>query len=75
MSYIHQPRIIALEIMLSSDLDVEEKANCGIQSGLHCLLRYLNRNIPHFIEIMNSSPLKYVILYLFNMYDIMHQNR
>ena len=52
MSYIHQPRIIAPEIMLSCDWAVEEKEYCGIQSGLHCLLRYLNRNIPHFIEIM-----------------------
>ena len=73
MSYIHKPRIIAPEIMLSCDKAVEEKEYCEIQSGLHCLLRYLNRNIPHFIEIMTGSPLKYMILYLFNMYDIMHQ--
>ena len=58
MSYIHQPRIIAPEIMLSCDWAVEEKAYRGIQSGLHCLLRYLNRNIPHFIEFMTGSPLK-----------------
>ena len=58
MSYIHQPRIIAPEIMFSCDWTIEEKEYCGIQSGLHCLLRYLNRNIPHFIEIMTGSPLK-----------------
>ena len=56
--YIHQPRIIAPEIMLSCDWAVEEKEYCGIQSGLHCLLRYLNRNRNY-----DRQPLKIMWLY------------
>ena len=62
MSYIHQPRIIAPDIMLSCDWAVEEKTYCGIQSGLHCLLRYLNRNTSSYSNY-DRQPLKNMWFY------------